>query len=206
MNRYFSLTSLLFIFVLPGMGQQQADSLSRADTLAGHEPVISSFTCTVSRNIVELQWMVNPQGRADYCMVERSTDGLSYQTIEVLKTADSASWYRLTDNPVPGEADYYRIKCNQAGKTIYSGVLKAPLNADPDFRFYPNPADKLLIIRTSRDINVQVLDERTTVRIQEDLVAGLRVINVSELEKGSYILKVTDKQSNRVSSTQLLKN
>jgi hypothetical protein len=75
-----------------------------------------------------------------------------------------------------------------------------------DLKFYPNPADKLLIVRTSHAIDVQVLDAVGTVRLQKQLQPGLQVINIAFLEKGTYVLNIADKESNKVISEQLLKN
>ena len=77
---------------------------------------------------------------------------------------------------------------------------------DVDFKFYPNPTDKLLIIRTGHAIDVQILDASGASRLTRQIQAGIQIINVSSLEKGNYVLKVADRESNRVVSEQLVKN
>ncbi|MDP4253469.1 MAG: T9SS type A sorting domain-containing protein, partial [Bacteroidota bacterium] len=75
-----------------------------------------------------------------------------------------------------------------------------------DFKFYPNPADKLLIIRTEHVVDIQVIDAIGSIRLAARLQPGIQVVNLSGLEKGVYILRVADKESNRIVSNQLLKN
>ena len=66
--------------------------------------------------------------------------------------------------------------------------------------------DKLFIVRTDHTIDLQIIDAAGTVRVSKRLQAGIQVVNVSSLEKGVYVLRVTDKESNRAVSHQLLKN
>ena len=78
--------------------------------------------------------------------------------------------------------------------------------SDADFRFYPNPVDKLLIIRSSHALNIQVMDAYGAIWFSQDVEAGMQIVNVSALQKGNYILKATDKATNTVISEQLVKN
>ena len=76
----------------------------------------------------------------------------------------------------------------------------------PEFRFYPNPVDKLLIIRSPHPLSVQVMDGYGAIWFTQEVDAGMQIINVSVLQKGNYILKATDKSTNTVISEQLVKN
>ena len=82
------------------------------------------------------------------------------------------------------------------------------MNAGPaaDFRFYPNPVDKLLIIRSSHPLSVQVMDAYGITWFTQEVEAGMQIVNVSVLQKGNYILKAKDKSTNAVISEQLVKN
>jgi hypothetical protein len=84
--------------------------------------------------------------------------------------------------------------------------MQLSLSGVVDFKFYPNPVDKLFIVRTEHTIDLQVIDAAGVVRVSKRLQAGIQVVNVSSLEKGVYVLRVTDKESNRAVSHQLLKN
>ena len=84
--------------------------------------------------------------------------------------------------------------------------MELRLSGDVDFKFYPNPVDKLLIVRTEHTVDIQILDPSGTVLLSKRLQSGLQVVNVSALEKGVYVLRVTDKESNRAISRQLVKN
>jgi hypothetical protein len=94
----------------------------------------------------------------------------------------------------------------QGGRVLYSKTLQLSLSGDIDFKFYPNPVDKLFIIRTEHIIDIQVVDANGATRLSKRLQPGIQVVNISSLERGVYILRVADKESNRIVSNQLLKN
>jgi hypothetical protein len=208
----FMTKFFFWIFILTVLARPVGAQLLPTDSgLVSHAAVDSPFlflTCSVAnQNAVELSWEVVAAERLDYFAVERSRDGSHYETIEVLKVTDTATLYQLNDNPAPGPPVYYRIRYNwSAGTFTYSRVAQVLIWSDPDFRFYPNPVDKLLIIRTSHPIDVQLVDSRGDVRLHEAVSPGLRVLNCSSLERGQYVLKVIDKQGNSVESAPLLKD
>ena len=208
MYKLFLLTPILILLILPSIAQQLSnDNPAIIQSLPEEDSLFQGFSCTVKDNKVDLQWKKNSMLRTDYFVIERSYDGTHYETVGVLKIADTATQYRLTDNPTVNGSDFYRIKCsNEVGGYRYSKVIQASLSTETDFKFYPNPADKMLIIRTAHDILLQIVDTKGLVRLNEKISPGIQVINVSSLEKGPYVLKLTDKQSNRMVSEQLLKN
>ena len=209
MIRLFLLTLISIMIIHPARAQQISNvgpvflpAITKEDSL------FPGFSCTVKENNrVELIWKMDSKIQTDYFVIERSVDGNLFETVGVLKVADSGTIYKLIDNPIANGSDFYRIKCSdETGGSIFSRILQANLSEEADFKFYPNPADKMLIIRTSHDILLQIVDTKGQVRLNENISPGIQVINVSALEKGPYVLKLTDKQSNRMVSEQLLKN
>ena len=172
------------------------------------ENFFSQFTCSVkTSNTVSIEWKTSYSVEGDYFIVERSADGLLYETMTALKIKDTSSGHELMDNAPMSGSYYYRIKwIGKSGKELYSKIQLVNVLPDVDFKFYPNPTDKLLIIRTGHSIDIQILDATGTSRLTRQIQAGLQIVNVSSLEKGTYVLKVADRESNRVVSEQLIKN
>ncbi|HEV2353851.1 MAG TPA: T9SS type A sorting domain-containing protein, partial [Puia sp.] len=142
-----------------------------------------------------------------YFIIERSPDETHYETIGVQQAIQGAAHYDMTDGTAPNGLDYYRIRySSRTGSSVYSRPIPLSLSGTVDFKFYPNPVDKLFIVRTEHTIDLQVIDAAGAVRLSKRLQAGIQVVDVSFLEKGVYILRVTDKESNRAISQQLLKN
>jgi hypothetical protein len=209
MKKLFLLISLIGLLFHPGLAQQTYNiPAASIQSFLDEDSLFPGFTCTVKEdNHVELQWGRNALLKGDYFVIERSNDGTHFETVGVLKIEDSSASYRIVDNPLAAGSDFYRIKCSrEEGGFYYSKVLQANLSTESDFKFYPNPADKMLIIRTEHDIQLQIIDTKGQVRLNEEISPGIHITNVSALEKGSYVLKLLDKQSNRAVSEQLLKN
>jgi hypothetical protein len=171
------------------------------------------FTATTSEsNRVLLKWDIDSSANldsmaADYFVIERSPDETHYETIGVVRIAAGTEHYEVTDGAAPNGSDYYRIKYTaRTGAMVYSKTMQLSLSGAVDFKFYPNPVDKLFIVRTEHTIDLQVIDAAGAVRLSKRLQPGIQVMNVSSLEKGVYILRVTDKESNRAVSHQLVKN
>jgi len=188
-----------------------------ADSAAGLHPAAASmfmaFTATPNEsNRVLLTWDIDSaihvdSAGADYFVIERSPDETHYETIGVVRIAAGTDHYEVTDGAAPNGTDFYRIKyAARRGAPVYSKAMQLSLSGVVDFKFYPNPVDKLFIVRTEHTIDLQVIDAAGAIRVSKRLQPGIQVVNVSTLEKGVYILRVTDKESNRAVSHQLVKN
>ena len=190
------------------MPVEPQDSSIKQVTAVGNGKVFSSFVATIRDiNKVLLQWDVDSAEDGDYFIVERATDGEHFETIGALRKTGNNNHYEITDIAPPNGTDHYRIRhTGQTGIASYSKAIQLSLSGDVDFKFYPNPVDKLLIIRTEHSIEIQVIDAVGTVRLSKRLQPGIQVINASALERGLYVLRVADKESNRIVSNQLLKN
>jgi hypothetical protein len=111
----------------------------------------------------------------------------------------------VDESPFPGR-NYYRIKTSVKGKPVYSITLIVHIGGELPYKFYPNPTDNILIVRSDISLDVQIADASGAVRISQAKVQGLQTINVSSLEKGIYTIRFTNKVSNTVSIEKLFKN
>lgn len=191
-------------------GPALPDSVS--DSLAGLRPVSGAMfvSCTATAtgaNKVLLRWDADTGSAGDYFVVERSPDDTHYETVGVQQATVGPGHYEMTDGTAPNGSEFYRIKyAAKTGELVYSKAMALSLSGPVDFKFYPNPVDKAFIVRTEHTIDLQVIDAAGAVRLSKRLQPGIQVVNVSFLEKGGYVLRVTDKESNRAISQQLLKN
>src|SRR5579863_800463 len=195
--RKLSYLILLMLFCVRTGHAQQASSTRFVD-----------FTAIPNEsNRVTLKWDTDSATEGDYFVIERSLDDSHFETIGVVRVGAGMEHYEMTDGAAPNGPDYYRIKYTaQTGAPVYSKTMQLSLSGAVDFKFYPNPVDKLFIVRTDHTIDLEVIDAAGMVRLSKRLQAGIQVVNVSSLEKGVYILRVTDKESNRAVSHQLVKN
>jgi hypothetical protein len=213
MMKCFLLTSLAFSCCVICVAQQEtrptdSAAIRQQAAVTGESPVFTNFSAEVKDpNKVSLQWNMDHASEGDYFIVERSTDGSLYENIGALRKEEQTDHYELVDVAPPNGTDIYRIRyTTQDGRRVYSKAMQVSLSGLVDFSFYPNPVDKLFIIRAAHIVDIQVVDASGVIRLSRRLPAGIQVINISSLEKGVYVLRVADKESNRIVSNQLIKN
>ncbi len=154
---------------------------------------------------VQLQWKVTNPQLVDFFAIERSENGRDFEMIQVLKSLPDKYFELMDDSPLPGRS-FYRIRTSVKGKPVYSITLIVYMGADMPYKFYPNPTDNIVIVRSDIPLDVQIVDASGSVRINQPRVQGLQTINVSALEKGIYMIRFTNKVSNTVSIEKLFKN
>jgi hypothetical protein len=169
-------------------------------------PFVSFETTIKDNKKVLVQWQVK-EDSADYFTIERSAEGKTYEAIGIIKATEGIFKYEFADElPSRGQA-YYRIRyTGKNGNEVNSQPQTVILPGASFFRFYPNPADKLLILRADCPVEVQIVDGFGKQRISKSLGVGPQIIDVSFLEKGVYILRITDKNSGRQQFDKFLKN
>jgi hypothetical protein len=199
------LASALLCYAI--MAQSSVDQINTASLLEVNK-AFSLFTVTPQNGQAMLRWSAPSIKPEDFFIVEKSSDGLHYEMLSAMDaTLGMDSVYSLVDNSLGLGTISYRIRITgKDGREICSKTINVNSTAAADFKFYPNPVDKLLIIRSSHPLTIQVVDAYGIVYFGQDVQAGMQIVNVSALQKGNYILKATDKATNTVTSQQLIKN
>jgi Secretion system C-terminal sorting domain len=190
-------------------GQSANDHIRRINiTSPESNSTFNFFTVTPLNGQAVIRWSASPVDSEDFFIVEKSSDGLHFEVLSAMDaSAGMDTVYSLTDNSGSAGAVSYRIRITgKNGKELCSKTVNMNSTSVAEFKFYPNPVDKLLIVRSSHAMNIQVEDVYGVVRFVQEVGAGMQIVNVSALQKGNYILKATDKETNTVLSEQLVKN
>ncbi|WP_127132606.1 T9SS type A sorting domain-containing protein [Pseudoflavitalea rhizosphaerae] len=159
------------------------------------------------RTKVLLNWRLARNEGASFVAVERSVNGRDFEMVALLKQPASGDWYEWVDDSPGKGRNAYRIK--HAGKTgvdQYSLIASTLIAGNISFKFYPNPVDNILIIRSEHASDVQIIDDRGAIRLSQSGFHGLQTLNVSSLERGVYILRVNNRITGTISQEKLLKN
>jgi hypothetical protein len=197
------------VFVV--MAQQTpetADSPGGQHSSLTGERFFAHFSAAVKEsNKVLLEWDIDSSMEGNYFVVERSSEGSPFETIGAEVSTGAKMHYELMDQAPPNGTDVYRIHfTSESGVNLYSKTVELSMSGEVDFKFYPNPVDKLFIVRTEHMIDLEIVDPSGAVRLSKRLQPGIQIVNATSLEHGVYILRVTDKESNRAISRQLVKN
>jgi hypothetical protein len=104
-----------------------------------------SFTATVKDAFVELNWITATEINNDYFNVERSADGINFNSIGKVDGAGNSSQildYAVVDDTPLNGISYYRLRqTDYDGKSSYSELEVVEFNSMIGFNFkiYPNP-------------------------------------------------------------------
>ena len=177
-------------------------------TTADSALFITDLTSVVRDNSkVIINWKNSSQVSPEFVVVERSSAGGDFEMVAVLKQPlQGASFEWMDDAPTRGR-NLYRIRFDgEDGQPYYSKIVSALIVGDISFRFYPNPVDNILILRSEGALDVQVLDAAGKVRVSQSRMQGIQTINVSSLEKGIYYLRINNRSTGVVTQERLMKN
>jgi len=182
--------------------------------MANHFPADTSSTITdLSLNIREnakviLNWKQPEDSSFTFASIERSSGGRDFEVVAVLKQSDikpENEW--VDDAPAKGRSLYrIRFSGKSGFQQSFSKSAEALIAGDISFRFYPNPVDNILIIRSEAILDIQVVDATGKQRMSINSLQGLQTLNVTALEKGIYFLRINNHTTGLLTQEKLLKN
>jgi len=101
---------------------------------------IIDFSATKTGNMVELQWS-SPQDATSTYSVERSSDGITFETFTTVVPKVGQTTFTATDADITAPKLYYRVRSVSAiGATIYSSIALVETGLTGQFQVFPNPA------------------------------------------------------------------
>jgi len=182
---------------------------------------LTSFDGWLTQGKVELEWVVASQINNDYFSIERSTDGVSFETIGTIKGAGTSSAntiYRFTDaSPYEG-ISYYRLRqTDYNGKSeLFDPIVleyRKKVNQLTLNKAWPNPFSNQFTINysvedpTTVEISIVNLKGNTVFKntvMPEKGENEYRYSEGSELPPGVYLVYLI-KDGNSSNSLKLIK-
>lgn len=178
----------------------------------GVNPVtLLSFTAKAnSKRTVDLRWTTINEINNKMFVVERSSNGIDFSTIDMVPGKNSLleNFYSTEDaKPFPA-LNYYRLKqIDEDGKTTYSNIVAVNLSSGSgSIAIYPNPVDKKLFVDVvagksgAGELIVMDAMGRKIKSVITQFVKGqqLKEIDVSGLGRGTYFLVVKQEEEKTV--------
>ena len=163
------------------------------------------FKAENSGDINRLSWITGSEENTDYFVVERSLDGVHFESLD---STDAAGWstdilsYELIDKH-PYQQTYYRLKnVDFDGQYSYSKIEVVLIDgsAELSFNVYPNPniGDELNLMVNSyfeelAIVEIMDITGRVVHRSEIDLKNGFYTgsINISNLSEATYLISIT---------------
>jgi hypothetical protein len=123
--------------------------------------VLLSFEAQLVQSGVELKWVTASELNNDYFTIERSTNGIDFESVEVVTgagTSNQANYYSTMDyQPLPG-VSYYRLKqTDYNGEFEYSKIVSVnnSENLAEAFQVFPNPCTNQLYLMSGSSQNAE---------------------------------------------------
>lgn len=154
------------------------------------------FKATANVESVDLTWATATEKNNDYFTIERSKDGLEFETISVQSgqgNSTSVFRYKTMDySPLFGRS-YYRLKqTDYDGNFTYSRIETVVFEPKEFMEIYPNPAHNQFNLR-GKNINQVAITISNSLGQLIDLIPQFEnnelTYNVAHLKRGTYIIK-----------------
>lgn len=165
-----------------------------------------------------LNWQTITEINNDVFEIEKSNNGVLFSLVGKVKGAGNSSnhlEYNFIDNNPNARISYYRLKqIDFDGEYTYSNVVAVKQNKGSEVSIFPNPtAGKVKLNFVSRydgNYKINVFDISKAIYEQELFVEkGNKIINFDlfeNLNKGFYIVKITDENDNIIKTERIVKH
>lgn len=175
-------------------------SLASTDFLENLLPLdVSGFSAKARKTDVAIDWMVSNNNDQDEFILERSRDGLRFETLKVVpaKVILFTATYAEEDRQPFNGWNYYRLRAvDKIGKERVSRVVKVWFGREQQIRISPNPATEKIMVSFAEpssifqielvNISGQVLQRIQTIQFNNE-------IDISHLQAGMYYLRISGK-------------
>lgn len=168
---------------------------------------VLSFKATATATTIQLSWSINGYFDKDGFYVQKSADGVHWETLGFVPAHSATNTYEFIDQYPFINSNFYRLEMkddNERGN--FSNIEVVTLNKKERLRIYPNPFQETIQVEgTLEDSKFDVFDVTgkliATVRTTSDSTT----IDLSELEKGIYFIQQKNKDSGIVGSYKIVK-
>ncbi len=148
------------------------------------------FTATENDNIVLLEWLTVTEINNDYFEIQRSSDGINFETIATIKGAGNSNslieYSNVDDSPFRG-ISYYRLKqVDFDGKHSFSDIVAVKI-INEEITIRPNPTSGLLMIDNLKDREIKIVD--VTGKTIREFYLKTKSIDVTDIPKGIYFIQ-----------------
>lgn len=176
------------------------------------------FTGNTDGKVNNLRWATATETNSSHFNLQRSKDGISFETIAVIAAqgnSSTATHYSYKDeNPFTG-INYYRLELEDVDGSIEkSNIVSLLISKDNSgYAFYPNPTDDVVFYQyqavAAEDLKIEVIDALGRVLQVYNRTAAIGVNNIAiDLEDypaGTYMLRVHNQGSGNTHIAKVVK-
>ena len=170
-----------------------------------------SFDGKLIDNVIQLSWETASEINNDYFIIERSSNGFDFEKIGMVNgngtMIEQSSYLFLDESPQNG-LNYYRLTQVDFDKTeTRFETINLLYNSTNSVQIAPNPVVNTLNIAFAKqieDVRVLIYNANGQLVFNRMMSQQQSQIDVTELNRGFYILKIQTKQE--IITKQFMKN
>jgi len=156
------LATIPFVNISAGIGNFIANLPTECNQSSTNMPlVLLDFTVELMSANSICNWQTNNENNTRQFIVERSIDGLNYNSIGFINAIGNTvkdNQYKYMDTNIVNQFNistlYYRLKMlDKDGHFTYSKIVSLTINAKNGFSIYPNPAYNFVSVETPFFLN-----------------------------------------------------
>jgi hypothetical protein len=157
-----------------------------------------------------LWWVVNGDDDITSYIVEKGFNSKEFTVVSSI-TASGINNYEYNDNKILTATTYYRLKfVSKNGKSTYSNVVAVTPKKSVKLEIFPNPVQSNLIVSYAKtnvkgNISIASIDGKCLTSIEVKAGTTQTSVDLSNLNKGNYVLTFLDADGNKSSKT-IIKN
>lgn len=185
-----------------GMGSQPGPVYADENTTMQPLPIeLLNFTAEISKTLsIKLKWVTATEMSNQYFVVEKSFDGISFNSIDTVLGAgnsNSVKTYEVYDMSPGPQVNYYRLKqVDFNGNFSYSYITSAEfIQEGIQVEIAPNPSQGYFIIDVLTDLSTQnglklkIYNAMGALILEESYPYGSKVIKMNvSLNPGCYLI------------------
>lgn len=189
-----------------------------ANKVGGSNPLpveLLSFKAKAINSSVQLTWETASEKNNDFFVVERSTNGETFEQVAKVSgngTSSTMHYYKVIDNAPVFGLNYYRLKqVDLDGTFAYSKVVTAHISEGQQKAvLYPNPAAEQLAVsfaKPSEKVVIRIINLLgQELMVKEAQKTDLVKIDVQHLPAGTYQVVIDGNQYQEVQKFIKLRN
>jgi hypothetical protein len=151
-----------------------------------------SFEAFCKAPVVWLEWTTASEENTSYFELERSLDGITFETIGTRLAAGNSNSvinYSITDNNAPVSKAYYRLKqFDLDGKYTISDVIIVNCSSTGGISFFPNPATETI------DLQINFNEQTAVNIIIYDAIGQVVMQKTKQCNAGNNVLELSIRQ------------
>ncbi len=195
----------------PGFGNYVLKVTEGTVCIAAPLPIdLLSYTGYYERGAVKLNWRTASETNNDFFTVERSVDGIHFQTLSIIDgagTSSSVRFYSEIDSSPPAATVYYRLKQTDfdGAERMFPIISVATSQKEEVISVFPNPSNGFFTVTgTVAGSDLRVTDLAGKTLFQKAADDGKTDIDIGNLKEGIYLLKM--RTNERIQTKKIIKN